>query len=68
LIVVIGILTIHLKSFNVEVGGTPFPVRSGDDNESENWESRVDCARHMPKSLDRFAQGGFELKRGAAQP
>jgi len=50
-IVVIGILTIGLKSFNAEVDPRPSRSVIVEENGGEDWESRVTCARNMPRQL-----------------
>jgi len=50
-IVVIGILTIGLKSFNAEVDRHPSPLVIVEKNGGEDWESRVTCARNMPRPV-----------------
>jgi hypothetical protein len=51
LIVVIGILPISLKLFNVEVGSArPLPG-SVEENDADDWESRVSYATNMPTRL-----------------
>jgi hypothetical protein len=52
-IVVIGILIIGLKSFNAELHPRPSPPAIVKENGGEDWESRVACARNMPRPVMR---------------
>ena len=48
IIVVIGILTARLKSFNAEAVRRRPSAASTEENGGEDWETRVICARNMP--------------------
>ena len=65
LFVVIGILIIQLKSFNREVGperDDPGDFRHGDADE---WESRADYAKSMPKPSGHCPYGKSARASGA---